>query len=242
MSRFLSNEWRVFGRFASMHQMGTNAVYLARYDEPKSLELNRQYLNALNTGNLVAENLYIIAPEEINTAACTQLRSKSDLFAKADGYFVYAPGYLKNEDDLNKLDLIKPILVDGAPSSSPFALCGTWSKPENWGTWSDGGLAKIFIPINNPQARAIIFTLQAFVNGKHPAQRIEYTTDGLSYTALTLNQFLDNQIEIPIDATMRKDGYALVEFKLLNPASPKSLGLGDDSRELGVGLIKLEVR
>jgi hypothetical protein len=84
--------------------------------------------------------------------------------------------------------------------------------------------------------------LQAFVNGKHPEQRIEYTTDGQSYKALTLNQFSDNQIQIPIDATMRKDGYGLVEFKLLNPASPKSLGLGDDSRELGIGLTKLEVR
>jgi hypothetical protein len=242
MSRFLSNEWRVFGRFASMHQMGTNAVYLARYDEPKSLKLNRQYLNALNTGNLVAENLYIVSPEEINTASCTQLRSKSDLFTKVDNYFVYAPGYLKYQDDLNKPDLIKPILVEGAPSSSPFALCGTWSKPENWGTWSDGSLAKIFIPMNNPQAKVINFTLQAFVNGKHPEQRIEYTTDGQSYKALTLNQFSDNQIQIPIDATMRKDGYGLVEFKLLNPASPKSLGLGDDSRELGIGLTKLEVR
>jgi hypothetical protein len=41
---------------------------------------------------------------------------------------------------------------------------------------------------------------------------------------------------------MRSDGYALVEIKLLNPVSPKSLGMGDDSRELGIGLTKLEVR
>lgn len=242
MSRFLSNEWRVFGRFASMNQMGTNAVYLARYDEPKSLELNRQYLNALNTGNLVAENLYIVAPEEINTAACTQLRSKLDLFTKADGYFVYAPGYLKHQDTLSKLDLIKPTLVEGAPSSSPFALCGTWSKPENWGTWSDGSLAKIYIPITNPNAKVISITLQAFVNGKHPEQRIEYTANGQNFQSRSLKQFSENQIDIPITSSMRADGYGLVEFKLLNPASPKSLGLGDDSRELGIGLTKLEVR
>jgi hypothetical protein len=242
MARFLSNEWRIFGRFASMNYMGTNAVYLARYDEPKSLELNRKYLRELNTHHLSSENLYIVAPEEINTAACTNLRSKSDLLAKIDGFYVYAPGFFKHEERLNKVDQIKPTMLEGAPASEPFALCGTWSKSESWGTWSDGALAKIFIPIKNPQAKLINISLQAFVNGKHPEQRIEYTTDDHHYIALTLNQFAGNQIAIPVDASMRADGYALIEFRLLNPASPKSLGLGDDARELGIGLTKLEVR
>lgn len=242
MARFLSNEWRVFGRFASMNHLGTNAVYLARYDEPKSLELNRQYLNELNANSLAVENLYIVAAEEINTAACTNLRSQSDLFAKIDGFYVYAPRFLNQPEGLNKFDQIKPVMSEGAPSSAPFALCGTWSKSESWGTWSDGALAKIFIPINNPQAKTINITLQAFVNGKHPEQRIEYTSNGRNYKALSLKQFADNQIEIPIDASMHSDGYVLVEFKLLNPVSPKSLGMGDDSRELGIGITKLEVR
>jgi len=242
MSRFLSNEWRVFGRLASMNHMGTNAVYLARYDEPKSLELNRKYLTDLNTGQLVSENLYIVAPEEINTAACTSLRSKSDLFAKIDGFYVYAPLFFKTQEGSNGIDQAKPIMTNSASPSIPFALCGTWSKPENWGTWSDGSLVKIFIPITNPNAKAIAITLQAFVNGKHPEQKIEYSTDGHNFKLLTLNQFAGNQMGIPITSSMRTDGYALLEFKLLNPVSPKSLGLGDDSRELGVGLTKLEVR
>lgn len=242
MSRFLSNEWRVFGRFASINQLGTNAVYLARYDEPKSLELNREYLNKLNTGNLTAENLYIVAPEEINTAACTSLRSPSDLFAKIDAYYVYAPGYFKNTDSLSQLDQIKPMLSKDTPVSAPFALCGAWSKSENWGTWSDGTLAKIYVQITNPNAKVITFTLQAFVNGKHPEQKIEFTTDGQNFKSLTLSQFSGNQIDVPVTAAMRADGYALVEFKLLNPVSPKSLGLGDDSRELGIGLTKVDVR
>ena len=242
MARFLSNEWRVFGRFASMNHLGTNAVYLARYDEPKSLELNRKYLSELNSNHLASENLYIVAAEEINTAACTTLRSKSDLFTKIDGFYVFAPSFLNPSEGLNHFDQIKPVMTQGAPSSTPFALCGNWSKPESWGTWSDGGLAKIFIPFNGMQAKAINITLQAFVNGKHPEQKIEYTIDGQKHKALTLKQFSGNQIVIPVDDSMRADGYALVEFKLLNPVSPKSLGQGDDSRELGIGLTKLEVR
>jgi hypothetical protein len=242
MSRFLAKEWRIFGRFASSNGLSTNAVMLARYDEPKYLELNKKYLNDLNLGKLDWTNLYIINQDEINTAACAKIRSKSDLFTKIDGYFVYAPGYLKHHDELNKLDLIKPTIAEGMPSSSPLALCGTWSKPENWGTWSDGSLAKIYIPITKQNAKVISITLQAFVNGKHPEQRIEYTADGQNFQLLSFKQFSGNQIDIPISASMHSDGYALVEIKLLNSVSPKSLGLGDDSRELGIGLTKLEVR
>jgi len=242
MSRFLAKEWRIFGRFASTHQLGTNAVMLARYDEPKYLELNKKYLHALNTGTLNSRNLYIVDVEELNTAACTNLRSKSDLFAKIDGFYVYAPSFISWQDNTNKLDQIKPTIIEGAPSSTPFALCGTWSKSENWGTWSDGSLAKIYVPITNLNAKVITFTLQAFVNGKHPEQKMEFTTDGQNFKPLTLSQFSENLIDVPVTTTMRADGYALVEFKLLNPVSPKSLGLGDDSRELGIGLTKVDIR
>jgi hypothetical protein len=242
MSRFLTKEWRIFGRFASINGLGTNAVMLARYDEPKFLELNKKYLNDLNLGTLDFSNLYIVNPEEINTAACTNLGSTSDLFTKIDGYFVYAPGYFKNHDGLGMLEQIKPILSKDSPSSAPFALCGTWSKSESWGTWTDGSLAKIYIPITNPNVKMISITLQAFVNGKHPEQLIEYTANRQKFESLSLNQFSGNQIDIPITASMHSNGYALVEIKLLNPASPKSLGLGDDSRELGIGLTKLDVR
>jgi hypothetical protein len=84
--------------------------------------------------------------------------------------------------------------------------------------------------------------LQAFVNGKHPEQKIEFTSDGQNFKSLALSVFSGNQIDIPVSVAMRKDGYALVEFKLLNPVSPKSLGLGDDARKLGIGLTKLEIR
>ena len=49
-------------------------------------------------------------------------------------------------------------------------------------------------------------------------------------------------LDIPIPLSAKSDGYVLIEMKLLNPVSPKALGMGDDTRELGIGLTKLEVR
>ena len=249
MSRFLAKEWRIFGRLASTYNLGTNAVMLARYDDHKFLGLNLKYLQQLNTGTLAPENLYIINEEEVNTAICGNLRDKSNLITKINDYYVLAPNYFNFgtksitdpvfPDQSSLLSYSKPNLYS---SSSKFALCGEWSKPESWGVWSDGSLAKVYVPLPNQNFKVIELSMQAFVNGNHPLQKIDLTTDGKNYQQIQFNQFSDNKIKIPIDAQMRADGYALVEFKLLNPVSPKSLGLGDDSRELGIGLTKLEVR
>lgn len=244
MSRFLSNDWRVFGRLASMNHMGTNAVYLARYDEPKSLALNQRYIAQLNTYGLPVDNLYVIDPDEVNTAACSNLRSTKNLLTKIDGYFILAPNYLDPEQ-INKefkFERVEPKTSQINSQSVPYGLCGDWSKSEGWGTWSDGELAKIYIPIANPSAKRIDLMLQAFVNGKHPDQRIEISTDGINYRQLSLTQFSGNLITIPIDAKMQKGHYALLEFKLLNPVSPKSLGIGDDARKLGIGITQVNIR
>lgn len=249
MSRFLAKEWRIFGKLASTYGLGTNAVMLARYDEPKYLELNLKYLNNLNNGSLNLENLYIIDSEEINTAVCSYLRDQSSLLAKIDDYVALAPGYFISEKNIastraftSKADLLSFSEIKSGSPSAAYAICGEWSKSEGWGTWSDGSLVKIYIPITNSNTKMITISLQAFVNGKHPEQKIEYTTDGLNFKSTSFSQFSGNQIDIPVTTLMRQDGYALVEFKLLNPASPKSLGLGDDSRKLGIGLTKVEVR
>jgi hypothetical protein len=242
MARFLSNDWRIFGRFASINQMGTNAVYLARYDEPKSLELNKEYTNALNAGNLSVKNIYIVSPEEVNTAACTNLRSKSDLFTKFDAYFVYAPEYFKDEHGLGKPEQIHPIPLRDTHSSAPYALCGTWSKSEDWGTWSDGSLAKIYIPINKVDKQSVALTFKAFASNNEKMQIVDFTSDGSNYQRIELDKSSLNQVTVQINSKMKSDGYALLEFKILKPISPKSLGIGDDDRQLGIGLTKIEFK
>lgn len=244
MARFLGNEWRVFGRFASSNGMATNAVYLARYDEPKSLEMNRQYLDQLNLNKLSPGNIYVIHPDEINTAACSMLQSEDDLFARIDGHQIYVPQYFKTHSKADGFDTIKPAISNVGSnqlSTAPYALCGTWSKPESWGTWSDGRLAKIYIPIANPSAKKISLHIQAFVNGNHPEQKLEYAVDGQNYQKIILQKFNDNQIQFLVSGRMRTKGYALIEIRLLNPISPYSLGMGDDRRELGIGLTKVQV-
>ena len=44
-------------------------------------------------------------------------------------------------------------------------------------------------------------------------------------------------MDIPIPQAVLKDEFFKLELKILSPASPKALGLGDDDRQLGVGAI-----
>ena len=54
---------------------------------------------------------------------------------------------------------------------------------------------------------------------------------------ISLREFEINQIDIPLSASLLNKEYFKLEFKIRNPASPKDLGISEDDRQLGLGLI-----
>jgi hypothetical protein len=114
-----------------------------------------------------------------------------------------------------------------------------WSHPENWGAWSEGRQASLLIAMPNPKPTRIRIVLKAMINPLHPVQKGNLYINGIlaKRLALTADQ---TEIEIPLSKAMRERNYVQLEFTLQNPMSPKSLGLGDDLRNLGVGLVSLE--
>jgi hypothetical protein len=114
-----------------------------------------------------------------------------------------------------------------------------WSHRENWGAWSEGRQASLLIAMPNPKPTRIRIVLKAMINPLHPVQKGNLYINGFlaQRLALTADQ---TEIEIPLSKAMRERNYVQLEFTLQNPVSPKSLGLGDDLRNLGVGLVSLE--
>jgi hypothetical protein len=54
---------------------------------------------------------------------------------------------------------------------------------------------------------------------------------------VSLDQFEGNLVDIPLPQAVLGEQFIKIQFKMLNPASPKSLGISDDDRQLGIGLI-----
>jgi len=126
-------------------------------------------------------------------------------------------------------------------SGTNYLLDG-WSQPEPWGVWSDGPEASIKLPIDGDakEIKAISLEADALVGPQHQEQTVDLWWDGEKIQSFCLKAFSDNLMEIRIPEAAQKTGvmrgYHLLRFSILNPAKPADIGMGPDSRNLGIGL------
>lgn len=118
-----------------------------------------------------------------------------------------------------------------------------WSYPEAWGTWSFGEKVKIRLPIpSGCTAKNIYLDLRAYVNDKRPLQKIDIYMDGKFFETITLGDKAANSIELPIRAKSLRQNSIEVTFENYEPISPFELGLGQDKRRIGIGIIGAEIK
>jgi hypothetical protein len=128
-------------------------------------------------------------------------------------------------------DNARPYLADG------------WSITEPWGTWSNGGEARInlpFVPGSGADLRLHV-QAQGFLAGALTRQRIEVVVNGHSvawwdFTAEDPSG--ERTAEIPVKVAGSRDPLRVV-FRVPTAASPASLGITADARQLGVGVRRL---
>ena len=244
-----SEDWQIFASFAAQHAMGTNSVFLARFDELKLRWANESINHALRSGPLDNSVLYVIDLWK-NNRTPLQFDREKDVLARIDGHNVLAPGWKKcascspipRELELQRLAPIAKIgekieFSQKAFGRREFLLEGWAPYGEAWGTWSDGVSASVLLPVPAGNPKMVNFTVRAFVNEKHPVQQIDAYINNVLVKHFELRNFASNLMDIPIPPAVLNDEFFKLELKIQSPASPKALGLGDDDRQLGVGAI-----
>ena len=246
--------WEHFASLAATNKIATSSVFLARFDENKLKAGNDKIDAQLRAGPLDPSALYVLGlwkfdPESI------RFNPNTDVLAKIDGFTILAPGWkvcgtCPPIDP--KLELVRyaPITQIGeeiyfhrdAFGRNEFMLDGWIPYGELWGSWTEGSNASLIIPLPAGKPRSLILQLRAFVNGKHPNQTFEILIDGALVKKVALDKFEGNVVEVPLPQSVLSEQFIKVQFKLLNPASPKSLGMSDDDRQLGIGLISAVFR
>jgi hypothetical protein len=123
------------------------------------------------------------------------------------------------------------------PETRCFLSAGWSNSHEKWGTWSVGKNASITLlrPSNN--SKRLILDLRAFV-AKGSVQKVEILINGKHRQDAVFDNFDLNTIIIDLPPPTKIDDQILIEFKIPNAVSPKSLKQGDDGRELGIGIIQ----
>jgi glycosyltransferase involved in cell wall biosynthesis len=117
-------------------------------------------------------------------------------------------------------------------------LLDGWSFAETWGTWSDGPRAGLRLPVGGMRGpwKAII-TFRAF--GKGGTVPVEITVPSspqITTARVAVNQVVRIELRVESDATD-----ILLRFAFPGATSPMSLGVSNDRRNLGIGLISMDL-
>ena len=252
--------WSALAWESARHHLATNSVYLARYDETKLIAANAKYEAAIASGNYDPEALYIIDDERV-MPVLMHLDPQKDLFAKIDGFNVLAPGWVAcstcpqppKESLITKtypkITMGESIGFGKGQIGVPF-LIGVdqrqikgwgWAYPESWGVWSEGAKVKVVLPIPDGKPKMLTMDFRAFITAAHPKQTVEVLVNNQLVQTVIFTKDQGNQLIINIPQNNNL-GFIAVELRLPDAKSPKDLGMGDDVRPLGVGLVRAEFR
>jgi len=119
-----------------------------------------------------------------------------------------------------------------------------WSKAEPSGRWSEGKRAVILIPSAELPARfSVRLDFNALVTPKHPSQAFSFV-DGkgriLNESKLSLER-PGASVTLPLQKDHPSSAFTSLQVTIESPASPESLGLNADTRELGLMLTHLSI-
>ena len=88
------------------------------------------------------------------------------------------------------------------------------------------------------QGALLSIKTRALINHRHPNQVLEVFVNGKLNQRVILTKSENNQILITLPKSISPE--LRIGFAFSNPVSPQALGLGDDTRQLSIGITGLK--
>ena len=250
-----AGQWDVLANYAANHNWPTNSVFLARVDVQRMGQANERLEIAMATGKYDSQNLYILNDDKV-IPALLNLNKQTDLLARINDFNVLAPGWLTCRDcppvpEKLTIAAFVPQFSIGMPidfsrsgkQNLSLVMVSGWDYPQPWGTWALGQDAKLVLPLPKstnlniaPQPRSLQLSLRAVVSPHHPQQAVEVWVNGQLQQKPIFTQSEGNHISIGIPKEANARGYVTIELRFPNRVKPKAIGMGDDIRELSIGI------
>ncbi|WP_223511399.1 DUF6311 domain-containing protein [Pseudomonas sp. GL-B-19] len=250
----LSPKWMSVADFAGAHGLATNAVYLGRMDTANWIKSEQETAREMASGKYAADSLYLL-DERALIQAVRNVDTRTDLFARIDGFTVLAPGWkqcstcLQLASQINPLDLV-PSVEPGQKTLFNYGgkggalLANGWSEPELWGTWSKSPDAEVMFRVPT-SVHSLRLEATAFLPPGHARQSVVININGVPAVNTRLEQADGNIIDVALTAEMQRrvssQGVLIVQLQFADAVSPKQFGMGPDVRPLAFGLKSLTV-
>lgn len=232
---------------ASKNGMTINGGYLARVDGQRLDEVQQKLVQTVRSGDFRSDTLYVFFNSEYWNEARAHFKGDGAV-GVVDTYRVIAPGWQGCTSTCGMHDDDTDLQMQALPDDAPYLRSG-WSISESDGRWTNGSTAQISFPmprLDDPDTMRVTLDFVAFLNPRHPHQRVEIAANGHAVAQWTIDS-PDRQVrtfDIP-HADLASAGKSLIiDFTLPDATSPKALSLGEDPRQLGIKLrtVKLEAR
>jgi phosphoglycerol transferase len=134
------------------------------------------------------------------------------------------------------LPIIKNHNIDFKQSTWPGVVERTkgLSHSESWGTWSIG--PEVYIELSTPLPKNFRLTLDAnaFSSNASEEFKIKIGNENHSFKLKTETQSISFEFALATDER-------IIRIYIPKPKSPKSIGIGDDVREIGIGLRNMQI-
>ena len=241
-----SIDWKIFADYAAKYHLKTNSAYLSRYDTTKLQDEKQKRLKQLEMGQYDVNTLYILEDDRA-ILALRKLNLQNDLAARIDGYNLIAPGWIacaecpqvkSTEVLINLLPTLGQTISFGKDTQQQFLvkLSANWAQAESWGAWSIGTRASLVLPIPKDIPRELVIDVRALIDASKPVQRINIFINGRPFDNISLSKAQHNLIRIPLNKELLNSDFLEIVFELPDAHSPKSAGIGDDERQLAIGI------
>ncbi|MDD5175816.1 MAG: DUF6311 domain-containing protein [Sterolibacterium sp.] len=249
-----ATNWMPLSQFAAAHRMAINTGYFARINPKKEQETRENITASVVNNELSPDSLYVFNDDVLWRIASSHI-SASDVAGVLDGFRIIAPN-LKECRTCNTSAVasisgggaydFERIYFSSNGTGQKYKLLG-WSAPENWGTWSDGDTASLLLDLSSRPKNDLELLIDghAFLADKHPSQEVDILVNNHHAATLNYNQQHNSGVrvvKIPKVLALEKNGQLLIKFNFKNAKSPAELGLSEDARRLGLGIVSLELR
>jgi amino acid adenylation domain-containing protein len=140
---------------------------------------------------------------------------------------------------------IEPMVIGAASElssigNSRVVLSGDWAPVEPWGVWSDGARATVgFDASRLPDRFRLEIEVKLFPEQYQAAQSVSVLSSGALLATITNGESVKTiTVDLRRPLTHATTLMSL-DFAISNPVSPLDLGLSNDPRKLGLGLVSL---
>lgn len=248
-----SEIYPTFEKIAVLQRLKTNSARLARLSS-KDYDFHCHQLPKLVfSGKLESDAIYILDPKKYFNAI---IKINSDVHSnhycsEVDSYIVcqQKTGVFKPSSSVLNYPSYKINEILGFTKENNNSLkyqFGDWSGAEPEGTWTNGSMAHLIMKIDPKIRKSLTLKIKAspFINEKHLKQMVDILINDqfVSQWVFKNGEKSPPYYQVTIPENLINNFSTLkITFKIVDPASPKSLGLSDDDRLLGLFISNIQL-